>query len=444
MAEKTFKIVELKAENFKKLTAVAIRPDKATVLVTGKNGAGKSCVLDCIMAALCGKKACPDKPIRNGAENARIEVDMGEFTVVRTFTASGGGTLNITSKEGFKANSPQKLLDTIVGDIAFDPTDFIRMGATAAGKRQQREILMKMAGLDFSDIDTAIEDLKAKRSVAAKEKERLTALATPLTEGLPEAEISLTDLMGALENANRHNALAAEHKRAVESITADLTRSEEHVATMDTQLERLRQQVIELEQLREKELTRQKTMTAEQLKRVSNPPLPVDTEQIRRDMASAEETNRAIRANAEKKRANAAAANAAAEVKAIGQKIVQLEQQKQDRLVQAVFPVPGLSVDGDGVLYDGLPLSQINDAKKLEIAVAVSMKLNPKLRVLRMDGNGLDSASLAVIEKMVADSDYQAWIEKVDETGKVGIVIEDGQIAAPAPAPVQKDSFFDA
>jgi hypothetical protein len=42
----------------------------------------------------------------------------------------------------------------------------------------------------------------------------------------------------------------------------------------------------------------------------------------------------------------------------------------------------------------------------------------------------LDSAGMAVIEQMARELDFQAWIEVVDETGKVGVVIEDGQVAA--------------
>jgi len=29
---------------------------------------------------------------------------------------------------------------------------------------------------------------------------------------------------------------------------------------------------------------------------------------------------------------------------------------------------------------------------------------------------------------MVKDKDFQAWIEKVDETGKIGFYIEDGEL----------------
>ena len=55
----------------------------------------------------------------------------------------------------------------------------------------------------------------------------------------------------------------------------------------------------------------------------------------------------------------------------------------------------------------------------------------PDLRIIRiMDGSLLDSESLEVIRKAAVEKDYQVWIESVDETGKIGIVIEDGQIVA--------------
>ena len=46
------KIVKLTAENFKRLEAVEITPDGNTVLISGRNGQGKSSVLDSILAAL--------------------------------------------------------------------------------------------------------------------------------------------------------------------------------------------------------------------------------------------------------------------------------------------------------------------------------------------------------------------------------------------------------
>jgi hypothetical protein len=37
---------------------------------------------------------------------------------------------------------------------------------------------------------------------------------------------------------------------------------------------------------------------------------------------------------------------------------------------------------------------------------------------------------MRLIEEMAAEQDFQVWIERVDESGTVGVVIEDGQVAS--------------
>ena len=49
------RIIRLQAENIKRLQAVEIEPHGDVVKITGKNGAGKSSVLDSIWMALAGK-----------------------------------------------------------------------------------------------------------------------------------------------------------------------------------------------------------------------------------------------------------------------------------------------------------------------------------------------------------------------------------------------------
>ena len=67
------------------------------------------------------------------------------------------------------------------------------------------------------------------------------------------------------------------------------------------------------------------------------------------------------------------------------------------------------------------------------------MAQNPKLRVLRVrDGSLLDEDALALIAKMAGDQDWQVWIERVDSTGKVGFVLEDGAVThTPEPVPAK-------
>lgn len=76
------KIISLESENIKRLKAVRIKPDGLLVQITGKNGAGKTSVLDSIMMALAGGSTIPEKPIRDGslldADNMRIIGEMAE------------------------------------------------------------------------------------------------------------------------------------------------------------------------------------------------------------------------------------------------------------------------------------------------------------------------------------------------------------------------------
>jgi hypothetical protein len=82
------------------------------------------------------------------------------------------------------------------------------------------------------------------------------------------------------------------------------------------------------------------------------------------------------------------------------------------------------------VTLNGIPLGQASAAEQLRVSVALAMAANPKLRVLRiLDGSLLDTESLAIIGELAKENDFQAWIEVVDESGKVGIVIEDGRVA---------------
>ena len=79
------KIISLQAENIKRLVAVHIEPDGSLVQITGKNGAGKTSVLDSIWWALGGTKPHQPQPIRKGQDNAVIELDLGEYIVRREF-----------------------------------------------------------------------------------------------------------------------------------------------------------------------------------------------------------------------------------------------------------------------------------------------------------------------------------------------------------------------
>jgi predicted ATP-binding protein involved in virulence len=101
------KIVNLKAENIKKLVAVEISPTDNTVIVTEKNGSGKSSVLDTIWWALSGTKHIQDKPIRDGQTKASIRLDLGTIIVERVFSEKVRASRSWhTTGRGFRNRRP--------------------------------------------------------------------------------------------------------------------------------------------------------------------------------------------------------------------------------------------------------------------------------------------------------------------------------------------------
>ncbi len=422
------KIVRLTAENFQRLVAVEIKPDGNTVLITGRNGAGKSSVLDAIMAVLCGKKYSPQKPIRNGADHAEVVIETENWTIKRTFTESGGGSVTVTNADGMRGQSPQSLLNKIVGQIAFDPMIFIDMGRTETGKKQQRTVLMKLVGLDFSDIDEKIAGVKAERTQvrAVKETYEHDAAQIAVGDDAPNEEVSLSDLIGKMNTAKDHNTSQATKLDEVDRLYDDSQKYGETIKTQDEWIEQMEEKLNKAKKLREDNAKLRAKVCREEAELRGKIQDSILLEPIQAEIDVVEQTNTAVRAKKDKKEKLAKVAEMTAQYSDLGKAMKILEASKAKRLSEAKMPLEGLSVTDDGVVFEGIPLSQVNDAKKLEIGMGIAMAENPELRVIKMKGNDLDEDSLKVVAKMAKDKDFQVWIERIE--GEGGIIIEDGSV----------------
>ena len=107
------RIIELRASNFARLNAVEIRPDGAVVALRGKNTQGKSSILKAIWTAFVGRAVAPPRAIKDGSDEARLRVDVGddlghtELVIERTIRREklGGETwdLKVTQGKGLPA-----------------------------------------------------------------------------------------------------------------------------------------------------------------------------------------------------------------------------------------------------------------------------------------------------------------------------------------------------
>lgn len=416
------KIIQFQAENVKRLKVVQIRPTGNVVMITGANGEGKSSVIDTIYYTLAGSAGLPSQPIRTGEDHAFGRLDLGEFVVTRKFTPSGT-TLTVEAANGARFASPQKLLDGLLGTLSFDPLAFSRMAP-----KQQLETLRSMVKLDvdIDALDKATKQIYEARTGTHKDLKRLEAQRAACSgwpEGTPSEPIDTGAIVRQMHEAGKHNSdIEIERaKRKAEDILLDRARR-----TMVDKIAAANQMLNEA-------ANEEKFLLQQQAAYALRPPLaePIVADELKQQFDTAQQTNKHVEAlltaakyqreiNLYKDQADAQTAIITAN-----------EKLKADTIASAEMPVPGLSFGEGEVLFDWLPLSQASGAEQLRISVRIAMAANPKLRVLLIkDGGAMDSKALAELEAVAALNDYQVWIEKVDETGKVGIVMVDGAVAA--------------
>ena len=420
------KIIRLAAENVKRLVAVEITPEGNVIEITGKNGAGKTSVLDSIWWALAGNRTHQAVPVRRGETEAVISLDLGDIKVRREFSvrepkngAASGQTVTrlfVESAEGARYPSPQKMLDELVGSLTFDPLAFSRMAP-----REKLAVLRGfVGGVDF-EAEAAADRLEYQNRrdtnrTAKDSRTRMAGIQVPEVEG---DEPDLAVIERAQNEAWAHNKKRRARITAIQNADRSLEVSASGVAAIAEQLEKARANQLRLEAIR----TEFPAPEAERDEQA----LSIAMNEARNLVGAHRERRGALtRRNDEKTLAERAEAESKRLTEAMAARATRLAKAVAD----ADMPVPGLSLTQDGVLLEGLPLEQASDAEQLRLSCSIAMAQSAKLRVIRVrDGSLLDPDSMAILREMAADRDYQVWIERVDTSGKVGIVIEDGKVA---------------
>jgi hypothetical protein len=394
------RIIKLTAENVKRLKAVEIDPDGTVQVITGRNAQGKTSVLDAIWLALGGGAASREtaRPVRDGEDSAFVTLELDDLTVTRTW--KGGKTnLTVTSADGARYSSPQAVIDALVGRLSFDPLEFTRLS-----NRDQVAALLDLVELDVDPAEIAVERqrLYDLRTSAGQRGKALGDVPAQIPD-VPDTEVSASDLIGRIreaEDANRSGLLA---RVRVYSLT---------------------KQIVDLEQQLSNARAALESTTATSQRDL------VDVQALHDSLAKVEDTNRLVRANADARAKAADRDRIKAEYDSYTARIDELDKSKADALAKATFPVDGLGFDDNGVTYNGVPFSQASAAEQIRVSLAMAMSLNPRLRVIRiLDGSLLDAENLALITSMAADKDYQIWIERVADGSGIGVVIEDGAVA---------------
>ncbi len=410
------KIISLCSENIKRIKAVAITPEGNMVVIGGRNAQGKSSVLDSIEYGLRGGKALPQKPLREGQEHGHVVIETPDLVINRTFTKSGNSNLVIRNRSnGLKLNSPQAILDKLSGDLTFDPLAFSRMK-----DKEQKEVLQRLLGLDFTEIDSKRDNLFAERTMATREEKSLEAQFTNAPH-YPDckatAEASASVLADELTKKKDHNAKINSLQEMAQALAETLYDKKSELQELKDKVKRLEDEIAEEEKTQvqyEKEL---EGMAVE------------DTSAVEQQLREIDCLNMQVRANAKYRELEKALAEKHEATEALSKTIKEIDEEKEHLIFSAPMPIEGLAFSDEGVTFKGIPFSQCSSAEQLKISVAMGAALAPELKIMLIrDGSLLDKDSLSIIKQMADTCGLQVWVEVVGNRDDVAVLIEDGSI----------------
>lgn len=417
-------VIKLSVDSYRRITAVDIAPTQVQV-VGGRNGQGKTSLLDAICVALFGPKwDTTTEPIHEGSDTATIVVGLddvsghGPLTVTRTYRTGKSG--NVTTKvevarpDGSTLSAPQTVLDELIGRLGANPGEFL-----ALTEKQQRAAVLKLVELpfDLDALEAERQSLYDDRTLVGRDVAAAKALIAAETDPGPgETDpISVADAAKAWADAVATNTAAAAHQGRVERSADALAHSAARVADLETQLAAAKAELAA-------------AGTAHQLL-IDEHPETVDEQPFADQVRDLEAINQDRAARTRYQLLVATADDLVRHQTSLTRQINEIDRRKDAALQAATMPADGLTVTETGIDLNGHPFIQASQAERLRVALAIAAAADPTVRVAVIrDASLFDDDSLASIAEWAAANDYQVFLEVVGDAG--GVVIEDGAVKA--------------
>lgn len=413
------KILKLTVENIKRIKAIEIKPDGNAVIISGRNGQGKSSTLDAIEMVLSGKDAIPSRPVRDGEKTARIVCETEKYIITRHWTSPETSHLKLELKGEGILGSPQKTLDQLVGDLSFDPLEFSSMEP-----KVQLKMLKDICKLDFSSLDSEYAKAYEDRKNAGKEGEIHKGTFESfgdIDESIPEMNIE--KIKTERDAVIYKNKQIESSERALLDVRNNVKRVKDSIAEVSDKITKLQS---ELERKNEELQTIEDLIPG--LTTAANE-LPEDTERF--DHAIQEWTK--YEANQkliiQKKLTEDKLLASRNSWKKSNDLLKEITETKNKMVEEANMPIDGLSLGDGEVLYHKIPFIQLSTSEQIRVSMAIAMALNPKLKVIIIkNASLLDKAGMDELVKIAEEKSFQVWIEKVAEGPDENcIYIEDGR-----------------
>lgn len=415
------KINTLELENVKRIKAVKLEPTaNGLTVIGGKNGQGKTSVLDAIAWALGGNKYRPDQAQRDGSvipPHLKITLDNG-MIVERSGKNSA---LKVIDPSGNK--SGQQLLDSFISELALDLPKFMNMT-----DKEKANVLLEIIGVgdrlfELENRESSLYNRRTEIGRIADQKKKYAA-ELPIYSGVPNEPVSASELLRQQQDIlarNGENQRKRDRVHQIEEKANVVCREKTYIKG---EIERLSKELGQ----KDNELT---VLLAdlETAKKTAVQLHDESTAELEKNIAYIDSLNHKIRANLEREKAEIDAEGYRKEYDDLTEQIEAVRNAKTDLLKNADLPLPGLSVEEGLLTYNGYHWGNMSGSEQLRVAAAIVRRLNPECGFVLLDKlEQMDIDTLKEFGEWLEAEGLQAIATRVSTGEECSVVIEDGYV----------------
>lgn len=419
------------------------------VEVMGPNGAGKTSVLEALKSVVKGGEDAT--LLRKGAEKGEVILLLDDGTEIRK-RVTAKNQVTTVEKDGVRVQKPMDTIKALTDMLSVNPVDFLRLGTSAAGKKQRVNVLLeslpialdadrieKIVGsrMDLPDLPSAFDQINAIRQAVfddrtstnrvVKEKEStINQLAATLP---PSSDDGSDDSSGLLDEVNTLDASRdAERERIKTKLDGfrqtNSTKIETIKAESAVKVAELRKQ-IEAEESAARDLVQAEKDAFADIERLATAQWEKKSAEhaaaraaITNRIAAIEERQRQAAANEQTRKTIATMREQVRTLETDVEKqtaaIAGLDSYKEELL--AALPIRGLEVREGEIYRDNIVFDRLNTAQQVDIAVEIGKLRAGELGVICVDGiELLDEAHFAEFRAKAVASGLQMFVTRVSD-----------------------------
>jgi DNA repair exonuclease SbcCD ATPase subunit len=409
------KINKLEIENIKRVKAVKIEPTaNGLTIVGGKNNQGKTSVLDAIAWGLGGDRYRPSKETREGSVTPpSLKITMNNGLVVQR--KGKNSDLKVIDPSGEKAG--QQLLNSFVEELAINLPKFM-----SQSNKEKANTLLHIIG-----VGNQLTELEHEEQRLYNDRRAIGQIADQKKK-FAEEQVYYPDAPKELVSASQ----LIQQQQAILAKNGENQRKRDNLATYErqfeseqTEIERIKRQLAEIEQKHEQ--TKQDLETA---RKDTLDLQDESTEELEKNIQQIDETNRLVRANLDKEKAEEDATEYNKKYQKLSADIDQVRQKKRDLLNNANLPLADLSVEDGELIYKGQKWDNMSGSDQLKVSTAIVRKLKPDCGFILIDKlEQMDLESLIEFGEWLKQENLQAIATRVSSGEECSIIIEDGYLA---------------